>query len=139
MAYRWTLEDLDNLRRKRSTASFAPSIAPLTPQPKRPKYNNRKVVDASGAVHDSQKEFRRWQELQLRQRAGEISSLRGQVPFALVVNGELICQYVADFVYLDGAATIVEDCKSPPTRKLAAYRIKAKLMQALHGLQIREV
>lgn len=108
-------------------------------QPKRPKYGNRKVTDAAGNVHDSGKEYRRWCELQLREKAGEISQLRRQVPFALVVNGVLVCQYIADAVYVDGAATIVEDCKSPPTRAKPEYRIKLKLCQAIHGFQIKEI
>lgn len=111
----------------------------LVSKAKRPKYGNRKVVDAEGNVHDSTKEFRRWEELQFRARAGELAELRRQVPFALVVNGVLVCQYVADFVYREGATTIVEDCKSPPTRKLAAWRIKRKLMLACHGIDVREV
>jgi hypothetical protein len=105
----------------------------------KPKYGNRKVTDGEGNVHDSTKEFNHWEQLRLRERAGEIRSLRRQVPFALVVGGVLVCTYIADFVYEDGAATVVEDCKSPPTRKLAAYSIKRKLMQAIHGIQIREV
>jgi hypothetical protein len=126
---RWTSEDLD--------AYIARLNRPI--KAKRPKYGNRKVTDASGAVHDSTKEFRRWQVLELRQRAGEIRSLRRQVPYALVVNGVLVCQYVCDFDYIEGEARVVEDCKSPPTRKLAAYSIKRKLMMAIHGIQIREV
>lgn len=132
MAYRWTMEDIDRVRSRKPTT--------LTPsKPKRSKYGNVKVTDAAGAVHDSTKEFRRWQVLELRERAGEIRSLRRQVPYALVVDGFLICQYIADFVYVEGEAAIVEDCKSPPTRIKPEYRIKAKLMQAIHKIQIREV
>jgi hypothetical protein len=131
---RWTQSDLDNYQQRLATG-----VAKAPATTKRPKYGNVKVTDASGAVHDSGKEYRRWCALELRARAGDIVGLRRQVPYALVVNGILVCQYVADFVYTEGAATIVEDCKSPPTRKLAAFRIKAKLMQAIHGLQIREV
>jgi hypothetical protein len=57
----------------------------------------------------------------------------------LGVSGVLVGTYIAEFVYEEGAATVVIDCKSPQTRKLAAFRIKAKLMQAIHGLQVREV
>lgn len=156
MAYRWTMEDIEkgtarpahpeSYRGRLSVTALPEQVnarlksAMQGKAPKNPsKYGNRKVTDAEGNVHDSTKEFRRWQELQLRERAGEIRSLRRQVPFALVVGGVLVCTYVADFVYEHAAATIVEDCKSPPTRKLAAYSIKRKLMQAIHGLQIREV
>jgi hypothetical protein len=105
----------------------------------KPKYGNRKVTDGEGNVHDSTKEYRRWQELEERARRGEITRLRRQVPFACVVNGILVCQYIADACYDEGAATIVEDTKSEITRKKPEYRIKLKLMQAIHGIQIREV
>lgn len=113
--------------------------APIAPPAKPQKYRNLKVTDGAGAVHDSRKEYRRWCELELRERAGEIRSLRRQVPYALVVNGVLVCSYVADFVFVEGEATVLEDSKSPVTRKLAAYRIKRKLVQAIYGYEIREV
>jgi hypothetical protein len=137
MAYRWTEDDLNKLRVQRVVNTFVSTAKPAPP--KRPKYGNRKTTDADGITHDSAKEFRRWQELELRARAGDIRSLRRQVPYALVFNGVLICRYIADFVYEDGAATVVEDVKSPATRKLEAYRLKARMMQAIHGIQIREV
>ena len=138
MAYRWTLTDLMQTTAGRNQRTELSTGQPA-PNPKRPKYGNRKTTGVDGVVHDSGKEHRRWQVLELRERAGEIRSLRRQVPYALVVNGVLVCQYVADFDYIEGEARIVEDCKSEPTRKLAAFRIKAKLMQAIHGIQIREV
>lgn len=137
MAYRWTEQDLASLQSR--AVRGVVTMAMRREGPKRPKFNNRKVTDVEGNVHDSGHEYRHWRELQLREKAGEISQLRRQVPFALVVNGILVCQYIADAVYVEGAATIVEDAKSPRTRKLAAYSIKRKLMQAIHGIQIREV
>lgn len=133
---RWTQADLDAYQAR---AGAPPMPAALVPKAKPPKYGNRKVVDATGAVHDSGKEYARWQVLELRQRAGEIRSLRRQVPYALVVNGVLVCTYIADFDYIEGEAPITEDVKSEPTRKLAAYRIKRKLFAALYGRDIREV
>jgi hypothetical protein len=134
MAYRWTQADLDNIR-----ARVKPMPEALVPKVKRSKFNNRKVTDAGGNVHDSTKEFRHWQALQLRELAGEIRHLRRQVPFALVVDGVHVCSYVADFVFEEGAATRVVDCKSPPTRAKPEYRIKLKLMAAIHKIQIHEV
>lgn len=135
MAYRWSEADLAKLKQ----AWHAPRTTgqPKVKQPS--KYRNVTVTDATGAKHDSRKEYRRWCELELRAKAGEITALRRQVPYALVVNGILVCQYIADAVYQEGAATICEDCKSPQTRKLAAYSIKRKLMQAIHGIQINEL
>lgn len=114
--------------------------SPAPPQKARQaKYLNVKTRDAQGVVHDGKGECERWQELQLMERAGAIRKLRRQVVYAFVDNGQLITTFKADFVYEDGAATIVEDHKSPRTRKLASYRHKVKLMQSHYGIQIREV
>lgn len=141
MATRWTEADLAKLK----LAWHAPRRTATQLPVKRPsKYGNVKATDATGVVHDSGKEFRRYQELQLREIAGEITNLRHHVLFACVVEGEHICDYEADFVYREGAAVIVEDVKPKDSkfRKTAAYRlfrVKQKLAQALHKLQIREV
>jgi hypothetical protein len=133
---RWTESDLDNYQRRLGTG-VAKALSTATAR--RPKYLNVKTTGADGIVHDAKGECERWEELKLMERAGAIRHLRRQVPFAMVVSGVLVCTYIADFVYEDGAATIVEDHKSPVTRKLAAFSIKRKLMQAIHGIQIREV
>lgn len=133
---RMTQEQYDALMAKRGAK---PMPSSLLPPAKPSKYLNVKVTDVRGVVHDSGGEYRHWEELKLRECAGEIRNLRRQVPYALVVNGVLVCQYLADFVYEEGAATIVEDSKSPRTRTLAAYRLKSKLMKAIHNIEVREV
>lgn len=109
------------------------------------KYGNRKIHTPDGTF-DSVKEFRRWQELKLLERAGEIGILHRQTPFGLIppqrVNGKLVergVTYYADFTYItkDGKF-VVEDAKSPATRT-QVYRIKRKLMLQVHGIQIVEV
>ena len=110
----------------------------------------------NGEVFDSKKEARRWQELRLLEKAGEISDLRRQVKYILIPaqkeytveirkNGspkrmervvERECTYVADFVYEEDGKTIVEDAKGMKTE---VYRIKKKLMLYVHGIKIREV
>lgn len=109
-----------------------------TPSPKGNKFRNTVTV-LDGVRFDSAKEARRWAELQLLERCGAISDLRRQVRFPLVVNGETVCVYVADAVYTDGGKQVVEDVKSAHTRKLPVYRLKAKLMAAVYGIEIREV
>ena len=104
---------------------------------RKPKYRNQKASNKDGTF-DSGKEARRWSELVLLERAGKIAQLRRQVPYALVVNGIHVCSYIADAVYSEGARVVVEDTKSEVTRKLPVYRIKVKLMQACHGLQVSE-
>ena len=104
---------------------------------KQPKYRNKKTV-IDGISFDSSKEARRYQELLLLERTGVIQNLRRQVRFPLSVKGQLICTYIADAVYTENGHEIVEDTKSPVTRKLPVFRIKAKLMRAIHGIAIRE-
>lgn len=99
------------------------------------KYGNRKTV-VDGVTYASAKEARRYGELQLLQRAGAIADLRRQVRFPLKVNDRLVTTYVADAVYREGDALVVEDTKGFRTRE---YVLKAKLFAAVHGFPIREV
>lgn len=117
----------------RGGEAWAASTLPATAQTT-PKYRNKPT--ASGFA--SQKEERRFGELALLEMAGKITGLELQVPFELVVNGQLVCRYVCDFLYVDDGKTVVEDVKSPATRKNRAYRIKVKLLKAVHGIDIRE-
>lgn len=49
------------------------------------KYGAKKIKDpATGFVFDSKKEFIRWCELRILERAGKISNLKRQVPFELI-------------------------------------------------------
>lgn len=102
-----------------------------------PKFRNRKTV-VDGITFDSAKEARRWSELNLLLRAGQISELERQEVYRLTVSDQLICKYVADFSYLENGVHIVEDVKSDHTRKLPVYRLKKKLLRACYGVEIRE-
>lgn len=100
--------------------------------------NEPTVVD--GITFASKAEARRYGWLKIAERAGEIEQLECQPRFQLRVDGVLICTYVADFRYVDRRTglPVVEDVKSAPTRT-PVYRIKAKLLKALHGITIVEV
>ena len=101
------------------------------------KYGAKKVV-IGGEVFDSKKEFYRWSDLKLLERAGKISDLQRQVKYELIPkqDGERACNYVADFVYIDADGnTVVEDTKGVRTD---VYRIKKKLMLWVHGIRIKE-
>ncbi len=130
---RWTQEDLDKHLRRKPT----PSPPPVPATPKVAKFRNRKTV-ANGVTFDSGKEARRWQELQLMALAGAITELKRQVSFDLCVNGMLICRYIADATYRENGMLVCEDVKSPISRRQGDYRIKFKLMRAVHGIEIRE-
>ena len=119
----------------------------------RNKYHNQKY-SADGEVFDSKKEFQRWQELKILEKAGEISDLRRQVPFELlpvqrepdkigprggrkpgrVIEREAV--YIADFVYKDAdGREVVEDCKGMRTKD---YILKRKLLLFRLGIRILE-
>lgn len=117
------------------------------------KYHSRKIT-RDGMTFDSLKEWRRWCELKMLEKVGEISDLYRQVKFVLipaqyepdtigkrggVKRGKLIereCSYLADFVYTTKSGErIVEDSKGFRT---ADYRIKKKLMLWVHGIRIKE-
>ena len=101
------------------------------------KYNARKT-EYNGMTFDSRKELTRYKELELLERAGEISNLRRQVEFELIPKqpGERKAVYTADFVYTENGKEIVEDVKGMKTRD---YIIRRKLMLWRHGIKIREV
>lgn len=102
------------------------------------KYHNVKT-NRDGITFDSRLELRRYDELCLLIRAGEIRHLRVHVLFPLLVNGIKVCAYEADFVYTDkNGAQVVEDTKSDAT-KTPVYSIKKKLMKAVLGIDIVEV
>ena len=122
------------------------------------KYNAKKV-SVDGIEFDSKKEARRYQELLLLQKAGEIYMLERQKVYELipaqrepdtvgkrggVIKGKLIeraVEYVADFVYTDkNGKTVVEDVKG--FREGGAYAVfvlKRKLMLYRYGIKIIEV
>lgn len=104
------------------------------------KYRNVPTV-IDGIRFDSKKEAKRWGELRLLKKAGEIDDLSRQLTYNISVQGILICKYTADFDYFDckKQKIIVEDVKSPATRKNPVYRIKKKLMKAIHGIEIQEI
>ena len=127
------------------------------------KYGAKKITDPfTGDVFDSKKEYNRWCNLRLLERAGKISDLKRQVTFELLPTqreestevykagpqkglpkpGAIIekaVDYVADFTYYQDGEYIVEDTKG--YKKGAAYQlfvIKRKMMLSVHGIRIKE-
>ncbi|MBQ3557850.1 MAG: DUF1064 domain-containing protein [Oscillospiraceae bacterium] len=123
------------------------------------KYNNEPTT-VNGIKFDSRKEARRYEELMVMQRAGEIKNLRLQAQYTLqesfiTPEGTRIraIKYVADFAYdrrnkpsrnqpdLNEPiywTHVVEDVKSRAT-KTPQYEIKKKLMYEKFRIEIREV
>ena len=103
------------------------------------KYNAQRT-EVDGFVFDSKREARRYQELQLLERAGQIEHLELQPIFDISVNGQKICKYIADFRYMDlapgSAGVVVEDSKGVKTD---VYKLKKKLVKAVYGIDVKEV
>ena len=102
------------------------------------KYGAKRVTAPDGSVFDSRKEYNRWCNLRLLERAGKISDLQRQIKYELIPKQGTMraCNYVADFVYKDADGNlVVEDCKGFRTD---AYKIKKKLMLYVHGIRIKE-
>lgn len=108
------------------------------------KYHNRKTKG-----FDSAKEWRRNQELEALQRAGEISELNRQVPFVLMPSYTIAdettrqgfrtvreIRYIADFTYrLKNGTRIIEDVKGMQTD---VFKIKRKLLERKIALGVIE-
>ena len=104
------------------------------------KYRNQ-IIFVDGEKFHSKKEYAHWQTLKAFEKQGVIRDLKRQVQFDFVVNGQKIGHYTADMQYVIVASgqTVTVDVKSPVTRLEKAYRIRMKLLRALHSIEITEV
>jgi len=107
------------------------------------KYHNIKT-ELDGYTFDSKKEARRYQDLVLLEKAGEIRDLIVKPePYSFDYQGVHICKYHPDFQYRentkkrDMSYLVVEDVKGGP--RTPVYRIKAKLMMAFYNIKVREI
>lgn len=102
-------------------------------------------TSADGLVFDSKAELRRWEELKLLERAGEITCLDRQRVFTLAFEGRPVlirsgrypngrtATYTADFVYFQGNKRIFEEFKGHDT---AESRFRRAVVEALYGIEI---
>lgn len=89
---------------------------------------------------DSKTEAKRWANLRLLERAGEISDLQRQVPFPLMTitaDGKPVrwATYLADFVYTENGSRVVEDSKARSGISPEAA-LKLRCMEAA-GISVR--
>ena len=120
------------------------------------KYRNKKIT-VNGITFDSKKEYKRYCELSLLEKAGKIHNLQMQVKFVLIPaqyetyerygkNGNRLkdgkrciereVSYIADFVYQKDGKQVVEDTKGMRTKD---YILKRKMMLFMHGICIKEI
>lgn len=129
-------------------------------KPRRSKYGSHKIV-YDGITFDSKDEIRRYNELLILKKAGEIHDLKYHEQFELLPaqyetverygkNGkrlkdglklvERAAVYTSDFSYYLTATgeKIVEDVKCEKT-KTEAYVLRRKLVYKIYGIKIKEV
>lgn len=116
--------------------------------PSRNKYGAKRT-QVDGIWFASKKEAARYETLKLRQMAGAISNLECQPVFPLhvmrlaynevPVRVITVGKFTADFSYLDeqSGEYVIEDVKG--FRKGEAYRLRKKVVEAVHGIVITEV
>ena len=103
------------------------------------KYANE-PVSVDGIRFDSRAEYRRYVALRILADAGAITALTVHPRWDLhALGGARVSRYTADFSYRRDGALVVEDVKSPVTRKEASYRTRCRWMKAEYGITITEV
>lgn len=111
----------------------------MSAYPRRSKFGNVRT-EVDGHSFASKAEARRYGELKLLERAGEITHLQLQPSFPLEVQGKKIGRFTGDFAYVEHDTCVVEDVKSPATANNTAYRLRKKLFRALWpSIEFREV
>ena len=116
-----------------------------TEKKKRTKYGNQKAVRGQ-LVFDSQKEARRYDQLMMMKKAGQITDLKLQPEFTLAEGfrdfdgkWKKALKYRADFSYKRDGELVVEDVKSVATKENRTYQTKKKMLRDLKGIIIQEV
>ena len=109
---------------------------------RRSKYGAR-TVRVNGHLFRSQWERERYQQLELLQRAGEISELEFRDPPKFALCEDYHCKrtgkkvkaptYQVDFAYTQDGERVYEDAKG---RTLAANIVKRKIAESRHGVTI---
>ena len=110
---------------------------------KQNKYGNKKVTE-DGMTFDSTKEYSRWKELKLMEKAGEITGLVRQLRIELIPKTKLYkaVSYIPDFVYFNKreGKTIYEDVKGyKGGNAYQIFKLKKKILYWRHGIDVREV
>ena len=104
----------------------------------------KKMVD--GIEFDSTHEAEVYQQLKVRQAAGQIRALECHVPMRIEVNGQHVFNYECDFKFWSYATItrcdglVYQDAKG--YKKGAAYqlfRLKKAVIKAALGIEIEEV
>ena len=114
--------------------------------PRLSRYANITRHKFKGITFDSKREMKRYQELELLQRAGEIYDLTCQHRIKIIIGGVPVkfesgrtMEYVCDFKYHDRryGGYVYEDVKMKSGHRTEVYKIKRALCRAM-GINILE-
>lgn len=110
-----------------------------------------KKVAIDGYIFDSKDEAARYRELKLLLESGEILTLEVHPRYKFIINDHRIGSYTADFRYRTSprvaqhpdlraiGGEVVEDVKSGGSRLARDYRLRLRLMKALHDIDVVEI
>jgi len=101
------------------------------------KYRNKSVT-IDNIRFASLAEAHRYKELKLLLRNNAIERLKFHPPYPIVVAGEHIATYYADFQYWDikKGIEVIEDVKGVKTQ---VYKLKKKLVETIYAISITEI
>ncbi len=138
----WTEEQYREFQRERNAQAFAD--APRAPKPS--KYKNIKTV-VDGITFDSKREASYWNELKLREKAGEIDHLERQVAFdlfcpvgdpndAIVV---VVARYVCDFHFRETVSKQWRAIDIKGGKETPMFALKRKWLFLQSGIEIEVI
>ena len=85
----------------------------------------------------SRAEHRRYMHLAMLRNAGEITNLILQPVFPVEINGIRVCCYRADYEYVKGGVTVVEDMKGSKDFQDNASALRRKAAEAYYGFSVK--
>ncbi|MGZ2501769.1 DUF1064 domain-containing protein [Rhizobium leguminosarum] len=105
-------------------------------KPKRRNKFGAKKTMFEGILFDSKREAEVYRDLKLLERSGRISGFERQRKFELIVNGEIIGTYRADFAFIDHDQDCkfrVVDVKGVVTRD---FKRVQKIIKAIYNIDV---
>lgn len=141
-------------KQKRWTEEDVAAVTGATNKINKGRYGNVNKIIEDGIRFDSKREYLRYKDLKLLERAGEIRDLEVHPKFPITIGGVPIMvssnqhnkwdrhlTYEADFKYCErqGAwwPVVIEDVKMASGHRTGVYKLKRALMRAM-GYDIRE-
>lgn len=109
------------------------------PSKKKPNKFNASKTTVDNITFDSKREAAYYSELKIREKAGEVTGVEMQRPFALLgSNGTLMATFRADFCFWDNTAGRFR-CIDVKGFDTPVGKLKRKMMKGLLGIDVEIV